>query len=445
MSSTILQKAVNTNARAKVGFLGFGGSGKTTTAAFLAAGLAQLPGAKKVVAMFDTENGSDFLIPIFEGAGIQFLRVKSRSFKDLIQFGKEVQGVADVALVDSVTHVWRDLVQGYQRRLKRVRLSFRDWGPIKDEWAAFTDWYVDCPVHAIVCGRAGYEFDEVEDDDGNGKTLQKTGIKMKAEGEMGFEPSLLVEMQRVSKGAITKDAATHGWVHQAIVLKDRAMRMDGVVIDDPTFESFRPHLEALNLTGEHEGTAPKSDTADLFETGDSRSLRRKQVEITLELIEAEFVAHDLSGQKAENKKKVLDLLQEHFQTRSWTAVTNMSLEDLQDGLERLREALNGPAPLPPRPTAPPPPPPAPAPAAATQEEADRGDALQSARAKVYAALTADDTPEDVKDRYRPMYDALMGSADATENDYLSVLNLVEGAVRKAKVRAGKAAFAAPVA
>jgi hypothetical protein len=43
----------------------------------------------------------------------------------------------------------------------------------------------------IICGRAGYEYDYFEDDEGK-KQLEKTGIKMKAETEMGFEPSLLV-------------------------------------------------------------------------------------------------------------------------------------------------------------------------------------------------------------------------------------------------------------
>ena len=41
----------------------------------------------------------------------------------------------------------------------------------------------------------GYEYDYFEDEAGK-KQLEKTDIKMKAEGEMGYEPSLLVLMER---------------------------------------------------------------------------------------------------------------------------------------------------------------------------------------------------------------------------------------------------------
>jgi hypothetical protein len=48
-----------------------------------------------------------------------------------------------------------------------------------------------------LCGRAGYEYDHEENEDG-GKDLIKIGTKMKAEGEFGFEPSLVIEMERLT-------------------------------------------------------------------------------------------------------------------------------------------------------------------------------------------------------------------------------------------------------
>ena len=78
---------------------------------------------------------------------------------------------------------------------KRTRLQFDDWGYLKGEWRKFTDLFINSNLHIILCGRAGYEYDYFEDEAGK-KQLEKTDIKMKAEGEMGYEPSLLVLMER---------------------------------------------------------------------------------------------------------------------------------------------------------------------------------------------------------------------------------------------------------
>lgn len=77
------------------------------------------------------------------------------------------------------------------------RLQLNDWGYLKGEngWGKFADLYVNSPVHVILAGRAGYEFNVDEDEKGN-KQLEKTGVKMTAEGEFGYEPSLLVYMGR---------------------------------------------------------------------------------------------------------------------------------------------------------------------------------------------------------------------------------------------------------
>ena len=40
----------------------------------------------------------------------------------------------------------------------------------------------------MIAGRAGYDYDYEQREDGTGKDLVKTGIKMKTEGEFGFEP-----------------------------------------------------------------------------------------------------------------------------------------------------------------------------------------------------------------------------------------------------------------
>lgn len=350
----LLQPAHNTTAFVKGGLLGFGGSGKTLTAALAALGLSKLYGTSKKVAMFDTETGSDFLIPLFKRDGIELLVVKSRAFADLLTTFREAQEQkVDALIIDSVTHVWNEIRRAYEEKLKRKGgLTFRDWGPIKQEWQGFTDAYVNAPFHAFICGRAGYEYDMVEDEENNNKKeLLKTGIKMKAEGEMGYEPSLLIEMQRVARAAqITSDPDTHGWLNRALVLKDRSQQLNGQACDfttesgkpvsyEPVIEFIKPHLAYLNIGGDHMGVDSSRNSEGLFESPDSRNERRRMVDITLELITDAFVEAGFGGTSAKAKEVQVRSLRESFGSSAWTAVSNMRLEELQEGLEKLKDVL----------------------------------------------------------------------------------------------------------
>lgn len=334
MTLSLLKPAVNQTAFLKAGLMGFAGSGKTFTAARLASGLSQRIGDKKPVAMFDTETGSDFLIPFFREAGIELLVAKTRSFRDLLTFMREAEGVASVAIIDSISHVWKELITAYTKRLNRRNgLSFKDWGPIKDEWQQFTDLYLNSQMHVLMCGRAGYEYDFQEDEDGK-KELIKTGTKMKAEGEMGYEPSLLIEMERVPRNNGTK-----GWNHLATILKDRTDLMNGQQIVNPTFESFAPVIGFLNVGGHHVGVDNTRSSEDLFDSPESRSERKRKVEITLEIITDTLVEGGIAGTSKADKEAQIKHLKDAFGTSSWTAIKGMRLEDLQEGLRVLRGAL----------------------------------------------------------------------------------------------------------
>jgi hypothetical protein len=118
---------------------------------------------------------------------------------------------------------------------------------------------VNSPTHVILCGRAGYEYEFVENDDGK-KELAKTGIKMKAEGETGFEPSLLVLMER------HMDMESKKAFRVATVLKDRSTVIDGAQITNPTFADFIPHIKHLNLGGRQLGV--DGATSDALIPGD---------------------------------------------------------------------------------------------------------------------------------------------------------------------------------
>ena len=328
---TLLKPAVNQTAFLKAGIHGFAGSGKTFTATNLALGLSEDLGHKKPVAFFDTETGSDYIIPIFKAAGVELLVHKGRAFKDIITFMKEAESACSVAIIDSITHVWTELREAYERRKNRQNgLLFQDWGPIKAEWRQFTDLYLNCRVHAVICGRAGYEWDFEKDESGK-KELVKTGTKMKAEGEFGYEPSLSLEMERIPR----EDAK--GFINRCTVLKDRTNTMNGKVIDYPKYKDFASVIKFLNIGGEHVGLDTSRHSDEMFDSPEqSWALRQKQTEIVLDLIKAEFVKADLDGSAATAKKARIGLLEEMFGTQSWVQVESMRLEDLKAGLEQMQ-------------------------------------------------------------------------------------------------------------
>jgi hypothetical protein len=335
----LFRKAEVTSAFLKMGVMGFAGSGKTYTATQTAIGLVQHMREKKIayankpIFFIDSETGSDWIKPFIEEAGIELFTAKTRAFKDLTAAVREAEANASILLVDSVTAFWKELGDSYMKAKGRQRLQFEDWGWLKKEWGRFTDLFVNSNLHIILCGRAGYEYDYFEDEETGKKNLEKTGIKMKAEGEMGYEPSLLVLMSR------HMDVASNKVWRTASILKDRSTKIDGKEFVNPSFKSFLPHIEFLNLGGHQLGV----DTSRTSENDippdaprDRNSIRR---EICLEEIQALMVKHHptMSG---EDKKEKAKLLVEFFDTTSWTEVEKlMPLVDLQKNYDAMHWKL----------------------------------------------------------------------------------------------------------
>lgn len=358
----LLQKAGNKMAYFKCGILGFPGSGKTYTASLLAIGIGGAVGNNKV-AFFDTETGSDFLLPKFADAGMETYQHKGRAYSDLLTYIKECEEAGiGILIIDSITHVWRDLCDSYDRKLNRHgRLQFQDWKAIKDEWRNYTDAFVNSKLHIIVCGRAGYEYDYDFNEDGT-KDLIKTATKMKVETEFAFEPSLVLEMERTSESKEgikehlgksdrkSKEAKqTHKpqtgskWIHRAYVLKDRTDTLNGQTFDYPTFADFKPHFDALNIGGEHLGVDTTRTSEDRFtiEGKPKWKADKDRAEIALEEIKAEVDRYFPSNSAIEKKAKI-NLSQKVFGTASGKALEGMSYMVLENGLKRIRDILTVP-------------------------------------------------------------------------------------------------------
>jgi hypothetical protein len=353
----LLRKAMNEQAFVKAGMLGFAGSGKTTTASMLAIGIAKRLADGKPVAFFDTETGSDFLIPKFEAEGVELLTVKSTAFPDLLEAGKEAEQACSVLIVDSITHVWTELNESQlkavnaglkkRNRAPLKKLEFQHMAEVKRTWALWTSFFINSKLHILVCGRAGFEWEWEQNEDTGKKELTKVGTKMKVESEFGFEPSLLIEMERVSKGP---DAGA-GWLHRAHILKDRTDTINGKAFDFEkppkaykagdwarTFKPFEPVVNALNIGGAHVALDTTRTNDGLFnEDGQSpASVRASQVEITLESIQNTLVLI-WPGLDQLSKQLKLAVVESVFGERSWKAVEKKPLEALQNGLALLRD------------------------------------------------------------------------------------------------------------
>lgn len=331
----------------KAGFLGFPKSGKTYTATVLGCGLKQrldLPGP---IVMFDTEGGSEYVAPLVRRmTGSDLVGLRSRAFGDLMAAGREcIEIGASVLLVDSITHPWRELCDAHLKgvnevlkargRTPRTRLEFEDWNHIKPRWAPWTEFYLNSPLHIIICGRAGYEWEFQERDDDSGKKdLVKTGVKMKTEGEFGFEPSLLVEMERIQKLGNRTEI-----LHRATVIGDRFQILDGAQAENPGFEFFLPHVECLTPGQNPQVDVEIKTDPGIGEDGDSEWNReRKTRTILCEEIEGELL-RAWPGQTAKEKKAKVETIEAAFGTRSWTAVESMPSDVLRDGLHKIREIV----------------------------------------------------------------------------------------------------------
>lgn len=342
---SMFKKAEHSQAFLKAGFLGLAGSGKTYTATELAIGLILYARARgiasafKPAAFFDTETGSDWMLPKFKEAGIDLVVSRSRSLTDLGDGMQEASTECSLLLIDSITHYWTKFCDDYVKRMnRRFGLEIWDWSVVKREWRTyFADPFVNLPLHIIMCGRQGYEYETEVSDSGKKETV-KSGIKMKAEGETGFEPSILVAMEQDQD---LLDGELKRIFRVAKILKDRSTLLDGKTIRNPTFNDFLPHIELLSLGGTH-ATIPTSDNSALFTSnGEGKAIHdRREKEIVLEEI-SEIIKKHHSGQDKASKDTRGDLMEKHFGTRAWGRVESLHLDTLISGRNTLWIALEG--------------------------------------------------------------------------------------------------------
>ena len=329
-------EVANTKPYFKAAFEGFAGTGKTYTSAMVAIGLHKKIKSKKPIVMFDTEKSAKFLKGVFKEAGIELLVKESRTLADLkesMRILREDQ-MSDILLIDSISHVWEDTVEAFKRKMKRNYLQFQDWGILKPMWKSeFSDPLVRDPYNIIMCGRAGYEYENEINSETGKREIYKSGIKMKVEGETAYEPDVLILMERFEE-ILGRDKKVY---RQATIVKDRSTLIDGKTFVNPTFKDFEPAIDEM-LSDPDERETKETDSTGLFKTEEDKRDYIRNKEIVLEKISNELVkAWPSSG--AADKKLRIEMSEKVFSTNSWEEIKRKGLAELAPGLEILKGAI----------------------------------------------------------------------------------------------------------
>lgn len=335
---TLLKPAKDETAYLKMGIYGLTGTGKTYTSILIAMGLwdylkEKLKAKPKPIAFADTEAGSDHVYDRFKPtlSKMGLLVTKTRAFMDLIEIVDEAEKSCSILIVDSITHFWNEMLKSYMAKHKINRLNLNHWPALKQSWRDYSDRYINSKLHIIMCGRSADIWEEVPDQE-DVLELKKRGTKMKAEGEMGHESNLLVEMELHRVGPRVADK----WVHRAWVNKDKRDILNFKFFDEPTFKSFLPHVEKLNIGGKHRGVDTERTSEEMFESGKSGYQKARLHAGLLDRVKIEIEAI-YQGGTDKIKQDRRELARTIFGTPSWDQIKLLDVDKLSIGLTDIEE------------------------------------------------------------------------------------------------------------
>jgi hypothetical protein len=207
------KKAVRSRLRARVGFVGPGGSGKSWWSLVLAYGLGER------VAVIDSERGS---ASKFQGetdpvTGVRFdFDVSELDSCSPQTYVTEIQTAEregyEVIVIDSLSHAWmgRDGALDQVDRIasrSQSKNNFMAWREVTPQHNALVDAITGSSCHVIVTMRAKTEYVIVDEDRGNGRTVKvpkKIGLAPVQRDGLEYEFDIVGDLDYDHRYAISK-------------------------------------------------------------------------------------------------------------------------------------------------------------------------------------------------------------------------------------------------
>ena len=340
----------------KVGIYGPQGSGKTVTAALLAAALSVQFYRKAPIYVVDPDLAWQF--PKRRIFGVEGVEVHQKPFRSFAQMKDSLTEAEKLGcccwIVDPLTLIWNELLDTF--RGTRSFIPIDSWGQIRQLWNAYIQLFLNSPMNCFALGRLGNEFEEQQEQQQNGEIktkLVKVGTKFKAGGgeSFGYEPHLLLEMslERKPKTVRGQEREAEGrMVHRADILKDRTWVLNGSVLRftgkssyerggyAQVWKSIKPHFEEVQATMARVQILPGSSESLLGQSGDSEYYQRKQRKDVL-VAELHAAMELLWGGTGKAEKQIRLRVFEHiFGFRSKEAADAASLQTIERGVRILQ-------------------------------------------------------------------------------------------------------------
>jgi hypothetical protein len=321
---------------------GFPGSGKSTTAALITAGVHKAFGVNGPIYILDNERSSKFLLALFAKEGVKAEVVESDSLDVMAEAIREVESVGGILLIDSLTNISERLVRDYLSTLPtpRKKMEMQDHPIVNAAWrTSFEFPFVLANCHIVFTGRATNEWaNEEQTDELSGE--KKRGFYLKGQKMMGqkdtlYAPDFVLYMERQERLGVSGKKKV--W-REATVIKDRSRVLDGRTLRNPTWKSLAPMFKFLQSMPAGQPNTIEGEPLDLFGPDANRYAYYKRRDVAIEELDG-ILSNALPGQTAKEKKARSECLMAVFGTYSKTKIEGMQPERLEDALPQVRDWL----------------------------------------------------------------------------------------------------------
>jgi hypothetical protein len=334
----------------KLAWFGEQGTGKTTSAALLAAALSKEHHGGAPVWVTDPELGWKFpKRRIFAPEKIELVQRTTPTFKAMMDDIRAAERAGACVWAVELGAIWKELLKTVQ-----ARCGTR-WGQeLVKMWDDYINLFKNSNMHCMAMGRVSDITDDVQDEQGNIQRI-KVAEAMKAGGRnnFGYEPDLVIrmslEIKPRRKGGVVFEAEGR-MNHRAHILKDRTWELNGDHFSWSdrreykagdyryVWRDLRPHyLEVQATSNVKLDTAATSDSL-IANTGNSEYYEKQQRKDVLRA-ELKATIEALWGGSTQAAKDIRRKINEQvFGWKSNEAVDAQNLDKIERGV-RIMQAF----------------------------------------------------------------------------------------------------------